>query len=256
MTEPNQSVPRTKWWEIALSVLFIPCMLIWLWVYLRNAGHFSDLFLHHGLYCPLIPLPYYFMPVLGYPWLLQAITTLPYCLIWITLTMIIMKVMVKITVPGFIKNRWGKFIGALLLAGLLFRLLSLAIIWGLYNALFLLIIMGTLYLYLRPPMKDLAVGLVFAACFCYFFTFSVFYLNEALDGSPPSNMRGGKIIERYHLGRLLGSYVYGFGYCPFGRDKKGQLPRIEVHRVHRGFFGLKWQEYQQPYQGDYKLLPD
>jgi len=290
MTEPNQSVPRTKWWQIGLSVLFIPCMLIWLWVYLRNAGHFSDLFLHHGLYCPLIPLPYYFMPVLGYPWLMYMMTSIPYCLVLIALAVLILAGMAKIASADFLQNRFGKFLRWLSVI-LLVILAWWGIVWMLYPFLFLLILVGALYLYFRPSVKNLVTGLLFAGCFCCFFVFSIFYLNETLDGSPPLTVRGEltgvvnwdyyivkpdsggnklgiwirfqkdddsnvRVIRRYHLVGLFCRYVYALGDSPFRRDSKGQLPRIEVYKVHRGFFGLKWQEYQQPNQGAYKLLLD
>jgi len=168
-------------------------------------------------------------------------------------------------------------------------LVFLGIIWAFFALPFLLIVVGVLYLYLRPPMKDLVVGLVFTACVCYFFTFSIFYLNEALDNSSPFVLHGKlagvvnfdyfivqpdsggntlgieiirrknfdsgikRILSHYHLAGRYYRSIYYSGYCLFiCKNNIISQPGIEVYGVHRGLFGLKWQEKG----AGYKLLPD
>lgn len=280
MRESVKSASRTQWWQIGLSVLFIPCMLIWLWAYLWHAWHFIGLFASHhkALCCPIIHLPYCFTPVFGYPLWLHAITTLPFGLLWIALVALTLAGMVKITAPGLVKNGFGKLLGVLLLTGLLFLLASLELDWALCAVPYVLIIVGALYLYLRPSVKSLVVGLIFAAGFCYFVPFGVFYLNEALDKSAPVTLSGkvaGYMDFQYYivqpdsggnkmaisiiwgksgpsipeLSQRYGRFdscqpVYDFVYnrfLPQSQGGKGQ-PEIEVYGVHQGFFGLKWQD--------------
>ena len=138
-----------------------------------------------------------------------------------------------------------------------------------------------------PRLKRVCGWLFLGAVFLYFLPGSVFDLNAKLDRSPPQNLPGkiisiedknmavvkleigGKVAvalsdeDHWRLGEkypsLVGRSLPGLveTYALLAKHRGGKKrpryqgqPEIEVFEIHRGLFGLSWQE-----KPGYRLLP-
>ena len=217
------------------------------------------------------------LPLFCYPQIKFGLFILPYGLVIISLAALMLAKIMEILRPGMSKINIWNLAYALILAFFLILLFVYGWLLRLYALIPLALLAGWIFYRFSPSLKTVVILLWLGAVFCFFLPGNLLFLNVKLDTSQPYELKGnitGLADSKYFIvkpdsgGSKLAVKINWWGKdndrdreaaryslpwqpsclgiyytpcLPQSQGGKGQ-PEIEVYGVHRGLFGLKWQD--------------